>query len=341
MRARSDLPKSRWFKRGWTLQELLVPTHVFFYNRHWTYITSRKEIGVLLEEVTGISRDIFTGESWVRLCSVATKMSWAARRKTTRVEDEAYCLLGLFGIKMPLLYGEGAQAFQRLQHEILRTLTAPTAFAPSPRAFRRSTNVLPAYQALPSLAKKPFFLTNIGLHISLNLFRTAGGTFAVLPVGDTRGWLLGIPLEGLDHVAHLRDVADGTTVARKAHHQPLALLRPTSHHVAGLVIKSLTMVDVVPMHQPIRKNWSITGNRPAWFRLELSYDDNIDVIEHYCPALRAYRRLDQQRRRLTFHGFLRQALFRMGKSSGPWATIYFRARVTKTKGTGRPSEEFV
>jgi hypothetical protein len=55
-------------------------------------------------------------------------MSWASRRETTRIEDQAYSLLGLFGVSMPLLYGEGRQAFRRLQEEILRVEEDYTLF---------------------------------------------------------------------------------------------------------------------------------------------------------------------------------------------------------------------
>jgi hypothetical protein len=61
----------------------------------------------------------FTPYGWC----VSEKMSWAAKRQTTRVEDMAYCLLGLFEINMPLLYGEGPNAFMRLQEEIIRKVT--------------------------------------------------------------------------------------------------------------------------------------------------------------------------------------------------------------------------
>ena len=51
----------------------------------------------------------------VKRCSIAMRMTWASDRETTRPEDSAYCLLGIFGVNMPLLYGEGAKAFLRLQ----------------------------------------------------------------------------------------------------------------------------------------------------------------------------------------------------------------------------------
>ncbi|OHW89484.1 HET domain containing protein [Colletotrichum incanum] len=111
---------SRWFTRGWTLQELLAPPLVEFYTADWSYIGTREDLADILEEQTNISKDALKSSALAAF-SVRTKMRWAAARQTTRVEDIAYCLLGIFDINMPLLYGEGSRAFRRLQEEILKT----------------------------------------------------------------------------------------------------------------------------------------------------------------------------------------------------------------------------
>ncbi|KAL0932397.1 HET domain-containing protein [Colletotrichum truncatum] len=111
--------KSRWFTRGWTLQELLAPRQVLFYASDWSYIGTKDDLSGLIEEQTGIS-DLALGSDSLQGFPVRTKMQWAAGRQTTRVEDLAYCLLGIFDINMPLLYGEGNRAFRRLQEEILK-----------------------------------------------------------------------------------------------------------------------------------------------------------------------------------------------------------------------------
>ncbi|GKT52752.1 HET domain-containing protein [Colletotrichum tofieldiae] len=111
---------SRWFTRGWTLQELLAPPVVEFYTADWSYIGTREDLADILEEQTKISKDALKFSALAGF-SVRTKMRWAADRQTTRVEDIAYCLLGIFDINMPLLYGEGGRAFRRLQEEILKT----------------------------------------------------------------------------------------------------------------------------------------------------------------------------------------------------------------------------
>ncbi|KAH7076197.1 heterokaryon incompatibility protein-domain-containing protein [Paraphoma chrysanthemicola] len=110
---------SRWWTRGWTLQELLAPKVVEFYNAEWRRIGSRNSTRKHVSYASGIHEDMLCGQD-VTTCDVAVRMSWAAKRQTTRVEDQAYCLMGLFNVNMPLLYGEGFQAFTRLQEEILR-----------------------------------------------------------------------------------------------------------------------------------------------------------------------------------------------------------------------------
>jgi len=93
-----DLRKSNWFTRGWTLQELLAPSSVVFFDKDWTDIGTRASLEEQISEITGIE-DFVNFES----ACIAQKMSWASGRRTTRVEDMAYCLLGLFNVNMPPL----------------------------------------------------------------------------------------------------------------------------------------------------------------------------------------------------------------------------------------------
>ncbi|KAJ4312813.1 hypothetical protein N0V84_009751 [Fusarium piperis] len=111
--------ESRWFTRGWTLQELIAPRTVEFYTSNWLEIGTKRSFIVQIEIITGIPARILHGEE-VSTCNVAQRMSWASERQTTRREDMAYCLMGLFQINMPLLYGEGDEAFVRLQEQILK-----------------------------------------------------------------------------------------------------------------------------------------------------------------------------------------------------------------------------
>jgi hypothetical protein len=111
---------SRWFTRGWILQELIAPMVVEFYAQDWSAIGTKSDLRQELSLITGIDLQVLGGAE-LSTCNVAERMSWAAFRETTRAEDEAYSLLGIFQINMPLIYGEGKRAFLRLQEEILKT----------------------------------------------------------------------------------------------------------------------------------------------------------------------------------------------------------------------------
>ena len=132
----SAFRSSRWFTRGWTLQELLASKRRQIFDSTWQriYLDSDERPGQaeveLLSEITGIPRHCLRGNISEPLShySVSERMSWASRRSTTRVEDMAYCLLGIFEVNMPLLYGEGGRAFFRLQEEIIRKTPDETIF---------------------------------------------------------------------------------------------------------------------------------------------------------------------------------------------------------------------
>jgi hypothetical protein len=96
---------SKWFTRGWTLQELIRPSNVIFFASDWTRIGTKDTLSSVIFRITGIPERFLLGDD-LREASVAQRMSWAAKRNTTRVEDIAYCLLGMFNIQMPLIYGE-------------------------------------------------------------------------------------------------------------------------------------------------------------------------------------------------------------------------------------------
>lgn len=125
----SRFRNSRWFKRGWTLQELIAPKEVFFLSRGWRVLGTKNSLAAVIEEITGIDRDVLTHKRSLDSISVARRMSWAANRQTTRTEDEAYSLMGLFGVHLPTIYGEGRKAFLRLQREILEHCPDQSIFA--------------------------------------------------------------------------------------------------------------------------------------------------------------------------------------------------------------------
>lgn len=112
--------KSRWFVRGWTLQELVAPASVEFFSREGQRLGDKRSVGRCISEITGIPAKALQG-SPLSDFSIAERLSWQNNRETTRKEDKAYSLLGIFGIHMPLIYGEGREnAFKRLREEIDR-----------------------------------------------------------------------------------------------------------------------------------------------------------------------------------------------------------------------------
>ncbi|KAI1736248.1 heterokaryon incompatibility protein-domain-containing protein [Xylaria scruposa] len=117
--AKSAISSSRWFTRGWTLQELLAPKELRFFGSTWSFLGTRSELSTTIEQITGISRPFLLGLVSLSEASVAQRMAWASRRVTKRKEDMAYCLLGIFNVTMPMVYGEGEQSFFRLQQAII------------------------------------------------------------------------------------------------------------------------------------------------------------------------------------------------------------------------------
>ena len=112
------LRNSNWFCRGWTLQELVAPKTVVFFSNQWQPLGSKRTLAPRTVEITGIDYDILVHVKPLNEVSASSRISWAAKRRTTRTEDEAYSLLGLLGIEMPISYGEGRVAFLRLQEKI-------------------------------------------------------------------------------------------------------------------------------------------------------------------------------------------------------------------------------
>jgi hypothetical protein len=109
---------SRWFIRGWTLQELLAPASVEFFTQERARIGDKRSLEQQIHKITGIPIPALQGTPLTQF-GIDERLLWARMRGTKREEDQAYCLLGIFGIFMPLIYGEGRQnAMRRLRKEI-------------------------------------------------------------------------------------------------------------------------------------------------------------------------------------------------------------------------------
>ncbi|KAF2690724.1 HET-domain-containing protein [Lentithecium fluviatile CBS 122367] len=179
----AEFARCRWFTRGWTLQELIAPRGAVFFDAHWILYGTKSQLGPELSRITGVTLDAITDGLLLSHHSVAELMSWAAHRETTREEDIAYCLFGIFGINLPLLYGEGKRAFIRLQEEIIRNSNDLSIFAwqaqdgdsasanglrgilaRSPAEFANAKGIVSTPRAYPE-----FSMTNRGLKIDTPL----------------------------------------------------------------------------------------------------------------------------------------------------------------------------
>lgn len=198
----SDFSRSRWFTRGWTLQELLAPSLLVFYAADWQPLGTRDDLRKTVAIVTKIDHNFFVYGKFSDY-SIAQKFSWASGRKTSRIEDEAYCLLGLFGVSIPLLYGEGRRAFRRLQEELMRVSDDQSIFAwssadeiahnqphptyrgllaSSPAAFGASGHII---RGKSDYSSPPYSITNKGISIHLPLIEPDTGY--AIPYGVTHG----------------------------------------------------------------------------------------------------------------------------------------------------------
>lgn len=178
-----ELPTARWFTRGWTLQELIAPRNMIFFSKDWEVIGSKESLRKTLGRITTIPSTALSTTPPAYF-SVAERMSWIAERETTKAEDLAYALLGLFDVHMPLLYGEGDRAFIRLQEEIMKysddqslfswvptktplseSLEVVSVFATHPRQFKQMRRIEPSWR----IRGETYALTNKGVRFQLLL----------------------------------------------------------------------------------------------------------------------------------------------------------------------------
>jgi len=114
----SAFRRSRWFTRGWTLQELIAPKTVEFYSRDHVLLGDKVSLEQQIYEITGIAIEALRGHS-LQDFSIQERFRWVEKRQTTKAEDLVYCLLGIFNIYLPLIYGEGrTHAMGRLERMI-------------------------------------------------------------------------------------------------------------------------------------------------------------------------------------------------------------------------------
>lgn len=177
--AREAFIHSNWFTRGWTLQELLAPGEVQFYDRSWNFVGTKLTLAPAIAAASKIDPSYLTQGTPISRASLATRMSWASERVTTRDEDTAYCLLGLLDVNLDLRYGEGRRAFLRLQKLLVETSpdesvlawTSPGVsryglLAPWVDCFRDSGDITVEGRG-KAIERKPYHMTNQGLEFHI------------------------------------------------------------------------------------------------------------------------------------------------------------------------------
>ena len=176
--SRQSFRDSDWHTRGWTLQELLAPQNVIFYDKDWRFIGKKEKLAADIAAATGIRLECLFHNWALSAACIAERMSWAATRRCSRVEDMAYSLLGIFNVNMPLLYGEGKKAFLRLQEEIVKKSDDESIFAwcskipdfgllaPAAAAFKDSGDIR-SWAWEDDEVRRPYAMTNKGLEVHL------------------------------------------------------------------------------------------------------------------------------------------------------------------------------
>ncbi|KAF2027725.1 HET-domain-containing protein [Setomelanomma holmii] len=311
------LAGSRWFTRGWTLQELVAPSDVLFYNSNWQYLGSKSKLRQSIQRVTGIEAEALI-DGRLDTVSIAKRMSWAANRQTTRIEDKAYSLMGIFDVNMPLLYGEGKKAFLRLQEAILRisddhslfawglpfprartvreflnnfsmgkTINMHGIFADSPSDFTHSDDIIVLQD--PQSAMPPI-VSNNGVRIELQVKRVHGGAVHFAIIYCTVNWdgrwfarcgeLVAIPVAEL--IAPESDVP-----YRKP--EALFLKAPTSLPQPSQSFRNVRLVQTAHAHKDhyrldVRCSPHATYRESEQSIFFSKDEDVIHAILHYAPA---------------------------------------------------------
>lgn len=254
----TNISGSRWFTRGWTLQELVAPREVIFVNSQWIRFGIKRDgplvlsDALILSDITSIPPEVLQRGLHEKI-SVADKMSWVSSRQTTRREDIAYCLLGLFDVNMPLLYGEGDKAFIRLQEEIIKRSDDHSIFAWCDTGSHYSS-----YHGL--LADSPSFFQNAGGLAVKDAFEGIPYSFSNV------GLQISFPLIPLDKTSAARLKPPFTFVPEKDLF--VALLNLTSLHLS-----SRTTVAIILKRLETGKNHFAR----VLFRQTVSYDSNNDI----------------------------------------------------------------
>ncbi len=324
----SSFRKTRWYTRGWTLQELIAPVHVTFVSSRWSSLGTKSSLSYLIQEITGVDEDILAHVRPLGSVSVARRMSWAACRSTTKEEDVAYCLMGIFGLHIPIIYGEGKGAFIRLQEEILKHIPDQSIFvwkrfasyhcdwdsrpdtllAQSPAYFGSSGEIVSIppseleRQIGVPVRPSPYIIMSSGLRATFPLISFGPLVLlAVLACKDPDGYLVCLVLK---RTFNRRVYAIGLTVFHESMsptHWDLDIITTHDHHTTHVMSAlpsairhlgvSIADVDIVYRPEPTITPHVHTTSGPSFMPpcIRLLSLDGATVALHGSDSLRTFR----------------------------------------------------
>lgn len=192
-----QLANCAWFRNVWVLPQLIFPKHSFVYDRDWTEIGTKTSLSPQISAITSIEQSVLVNPAALGEYSIAKRISWASKLDASRPEDRTFALLGILGVHMPIVYGEGQTAFLRLQEEILRDTSDYSLFAWRPEVFQAYRGLLaysPAeFEHFRKGPNGPFRIKGEVQPISAGVIIHAHfqviGNDLVLPLENTEGFI--------------------------------------------------------------------------------------------------------------------------------------------------------
>ncbi|KAH8905287.1 HET-domain-containing protein [Coniochaeta sp. PMI_546] len=342
----------RWFSRGWTLQELIAPFDLQFFTVDWVCIGSKRALKGAISAVTGIPVSVLDHSKDVYSWPVASRMRWASMRNTTRSEDLAYCLMGIFNVHLPLLYGEGHRAFIRLQEEILKTTNDHTLFIwglLSDARYQVATGLghLKHQKLTGMVAQNPRDFQNVGDSAAIGALR-----FMDLPQISANGLRIDMPViklmpgeiptldwhlrdSGLDmvYVGALNCDKALPWCARGSVRATVVLLRLTPKEApAGSVIEFARIpLDSPPVSHEMAAEWPVVPCYvPTSYAKQDFFDNNLRLLKMK-STVQGFQQIGRlpfahHPAHIEYFGISQSANFflhrvRVGKRSSAWPTI--------------------
>lgn len=251
----------------------MAPRQVLFLTQGWTLIGDKGDENIqrTLSEITGID-DLRNYKS----ASVAQKMSWVSLRTTARVEDMAYCMLGIFGVHMPPLYGEGRNAFRRLRIELLQVSDDESIFA-----WKASSGSIIRSAMRGMLAEWPTEFRGAG-----DIERRPGNNSTAHHMMTNRGLLFHTPYSSCSVTTADVDISPVSCVplrcARQRHKEPISIF----------ICKSIVFSRAFPHVHAHRDFWtagytstSSVMEEAFWMGGEFIYVQDastLDMVDWYC-----------------------------------------------------------